>query len=153
MFFFGSQWARKIEDFFPTKDDTDVPTTFSARKNIPPPSPLLPVAIDSPPNRVWIFFSGSNMATSGGYPNEADDYETESDDAPLDLGDGPDAAEKAHFLEVCFLVFGDQGRFFWLGLGMGVGKVGGFSKEMAPYRFLTVLEESVCKFRCCFSKL
>ena len=45
------------------------------------------------------------MATSGGYPNEADDYETESDDAPLDLGDGPDAAEKAHFLEVCFLVF------------------------------------------------
>jgi len=42
------------------------------------------------------------MATSGGYPNEADEYETESDDAPLDLGDGPDAAEKAHFLEVCY---------------------------------------------------
>lgn len=93
------------------------------------------------------------MATSGGYPNEADEYETESDDAPLDLGDGPDAAEKAHFLEVCFLVFGDQGRFFWLLVGDGWGgKRGGFSKEMAPYRF-TVLEESVCKFRCCFSKL
>lgn len=62
------------------------------------------------------------MATSGGYPNEADEYETESDDAPLDLGDGPDAAEKAHFLEVCFLVFGDpSGDFF--GWGWGGGKM------------------------------
>ena len=50
------------------------------------------------------------MAT-GGYPNEddGDDYDTESDDAALDLGDGPDAAEKTHFLEVCLLVV-EQGK-------------------------------------------
>ena len=70
------------------------------------------------------------MATSGGYPNEADEYETESDDAPLDLGDGPDAAEKAHFLEVCFLVFGDpSGDFFGWGWGMGEKWVGIFERD------------------------
>ena len=79
------------------------------------------------------------MATSGGYPNEADDYETESDDAPLDLGDGPDAAEKAHFLEVCFLVFGDQGEIFLVGDWGDGGKVGWeFSKEMTPYQIPVV---------------
>ena len=67
------------------------------------------------------------MATSGGYPNEADDYETESDDAPLDLGDGPDAAEKAHFLEVCFLVVWRPWEIFWVGaMGMGEKWVGIF---------------------------
>ena len=113
------------EDFFPTKDDTDVPTTFSPEK-IQPPSPFcLWQSTATHPTAFGYFFLGATWRRPAGIPTKRMTTRRKAMMHPLIWVMGPMLLKKRISWKFVSWSFGDpSGDFFGWGDGDG-GKGGG----------------------------